>query len=120
MSTKDIAKAKDPFLVRKRQLDQGAAGTFSANPEIDEGLSGITGVVSIGHCVFEKSLCKYSQLIRSLSLSLSLFSKLQIANFEPIENTGIKGETFVFSSYVSRIDGTVGELVSLLFLLHAL
>lgn len=71
MSTKDIAKAKDPFLVRKRQLDQGAAGTFSANPEIDEGLSGITGVVSIGHCVFEKSLCKYSQLIRFLSLSLS-------------------------------------------------
>ena len=68
--TKDFAKAEAPLLVRKRQLDQGATGitdNFKYSPESSMAFTG----VSIGHCVFEKSLCKYLQLIRFLSLSLS-------------------------------------------------
>ena len=74
MSRKDIAKAEAPLLLRKRQLDQGATGitdNFKYSPEISLTFANYTGV-SIGHCVFEKSLCKYLQLIRFFFFSLSL------------------------------------------------
>lgn len=114
-----------PTKVRKRQLDQGATGitdNFKYSPESSMTFTNFTGV-SIGSCVLEKSLCKYLQLIRFLSLSLcliKLFSKIQIANFEPKDNIAIKGETFTLGTSIYQTDGISNGGVSLLLLLHAL